>query len=529
MAPLPRSCVACKLSKTKCVNFAPGHRCERCERVGLRCIAAQSRTRQVSRAALGPAVRQFLIDDERNEQSGPSGGSGTGGSADRGSSSNSVVMLTDDRGSTSVSWMPSESCGSRIIFEAVRDSLLDKSLNGGFNVGIAILREWMAIARKRDAYGLMHTTIGISQLLGISLDAIVVSEDTPPHLDANGRVEMSPPIAAIVRASSGYTVTRTSHYGHMGFSCSQDFERDICSVEDIYCAWRQNKVQAFSIFVCEKDFDAIPALVGKLWRGVCGNHLPNLETSTATVRIRRRVRNTAADQAEEYESVPCLLKGAIYVEGDGRKVSLALMFEPKPFTSPSLKPLVAAGLPAGRLLVEAPSASALVLRKLEALYGVPQSALGTLPVGHVMHTAHSGAGSSAHAPGVYEPADAHILPRHDSLRERHFFWLSAASPAPSLGGAPAAAGGSISFAESLAWPCNELGPSYSSSSSCTECAPSGTARDELVDSMSVPSHTDMAAVTLNELGALLGLGAEDDGGEGMEDRIDKILEEVANQ
>jgi len=47
--------------------------------------------------------------------------------------------------------------------------------------------------------------------------------------------------------------------------------------------------------------------------------------------------------------------------------------------------------------------------------------------------------------------------------------------------------------------------------------------------MSVPSHTDMAAVTLNELGALLGLGAEDDGGEGMEDRIDKILEEVANQ
>jgi hypothetical protein len=564
-------------------------------------------------------VRRFLIDDEAGKQTGPNDASWTGDSEKHGASSSSVVKLADDRRGAAVAWLPSESCGSRIIFEAVRDSLLDKPLNGSFNVGVAILREWMAIARKRDAYGLMHTTIGVSQLLGISLDTIVVAEDAPPHLDANGRVEMPPPIAALVQASSGYTVARTSHHGHMGFSCSPDFERDICSVSELYRAWRENKVQvcallheglsrtaaatrfcaqcggaqtlrpllarvcalkavprnlregaarhcdarpaapaltrspanrisisscsqAFSIFVHERDFDAIPALVGKLWRGVSSNRVPHLEASTYTVRIRRRVAREADNHppAQQYENVPCSLKGAIYVEGDGRKVSLALTFEPKPVVTPALAPPIPTGLPAGRFFVQTqtPPASELVLRKPEALYGVPQSALGTLPVGRMMPAAHPGASSSAHAPGVHMTAAAAFTPHLDSLREGYPS-LPAAPPAPAVGRAPVAAGGSTSFAEggstsfaeNLAWPRDDLSASCSSSFASTElgCSETAGCAHELIASMSVPSHIEMAAVTLSELGAILGLGSEDDVEDGMEDRINEILEQIASQ
>jgi hypothetical protein len=519
-------------------------------------------------------VRRFLIDEDGGEQSG--GASVAGGSGPSDSGSNSMVKLTDDTGSTAVAcWYPSENCGSRIIFEAVRDSLLEKPLNGGFNVGVAILREWLAIARKRDAYSLMHTTIGISQLLGISLDAIVVSDETPPQLDANGRVEMPPPIAAIVKASSAYTATRTSHHGHMGFSCSQDFERDICPVEELYRAWRENKVQAFSIFVHENDFDSIPALVGKLWRGVQGNHVPYMEASTATVRIRRRLGRGGNDAhhaqrltTQGYEYVPCSLRGAIYVEGDGRKVSLALMFEPKQTTSPALEPLVASGLLAGRLLFHPHPAGAQLKRKPDALYGVPQSALGTLPLGHVMRTAHAGAGSSAHAP-AYPTAGAVPMPRIDTPSERHSFSLPVQSPPPILIGAPLAAGGGASVAASPAWPCHGLGASCNdrctsqglacsnshglacSNSHGLACANSHglacsnshglaysrTARDAdgaghaqpLAAGSSGPSHSEMAAVTLSELGILLGVGMEDDAREVMENRFDEILSQVEGQ
>eukprot|EP00967_Tisochrysis_lutea_P155575 scaffold311747_cov49-Tisochrysis_lutea.AAC.1 len=171
MPPPPRSCVACKLSKTKCTNFAPGHRCDRCERVGLRCVAAQSRSREASRAALGPAVRQYLLNEEGPAPS-DSNSAGSSGSAPPDELSDGLIKVSDGR-VAKVAWMPSESCGSRIIFDTVRESLLKNPPTGGFNVGVAILREWMAIARKRDAYSLMQTSIGVSQLLGISLDAIV--------------------------------------------------------------------------------------------------------------------------------------------------------------------------------------------------------------------------------------------------------------------------------------------------------------------------------------------------------------------
>jgi len=63
MPPPARVCIACKASKTKCINFVPGkHPCDRCARIGLRCEPAPQLGMRVARKALGATLQAMLED-----------------------------------------------------------------------------------------------------------------------------------------------------------------------------------------------------------------------------------------------------------------------------------------------------------------------------------------------------------------------------------------------------------------------------------------------------------------------------------
>jgi len=365
MPPPARSCVACKLSKTKCVNFAPGHRCDRCERVGLRCERAPSRTREASRAALGPALRNLLTDEDE---------AGSSGSSSRGVQPSGVRALSDAT-LANIPWLSSKQCISRQIFDNVRDFLLVPPGPGGFNVGlpIVILREWMAIARKRNAYALMQTTIGLSQLLGLGLDEIVMQETTP-DFDAEGNIKTPALIAEIAQACDGYVFTRTSHFGYMGFSCSESFGRDICTLEQIYREWGENKRQVIAAFCHMEDIGELPRMLGRLWRSLRGNMQPAMGQTYKPVRIWRTP--TATPDSTHGEWVSCTCNAALYVEGDGRKVSLTLMFKPVADALCTGSLAAVGGLaPRGGAEVAGPGREP----ARELSFGLPQSGLGTLP------------------------------------------------------------------------------------------------------------------------------------------------------
>lgn len=231
MPPPARVCVACKTSKTRCVNFAPGSRCNRCERVGLRCELAPQRGRLASRAALGPSLRLLLDDSE-----------------DASSSMTSVPTAAGAATlSSAVVWLPASACGSHRLWTGMLGGCKPPSALGGFDVSRALLREMSAIARRRNSYGLMMTVIGLAREHDIALDELECADARPGVLQLQpppraAAPTMSEPIAAILATASGLCTVRTVDDGRAAFEANAAFAERVCTAAELQACWAENKV-----------------------------------------------------------------------------------------------------------------------------------------------------------------------------------------------------------------------------------------------------------------------------------------------
>uniref|UniRef100_A0A7S4C1P9 Zn(2)-C6 fungal-type domain-containing protein n=1 Tax=Chrysotila carterae TaxID=13221 RepID=A0A7S4C1P9_CHRCT len=339
MPPLAWVCIACKSSKTKCVNFAPGKRCDRCARIGLRCEPAPQRARQQSHKSLGPTLKALLD---------PQGGFGdTVGTEGFRQPHSTPFELHESEASTSALtvlpgpalhstdaihhsihssepnifadfWIPSTTPGGehRITQTLVSSGVPHAQLARAMP---PLLRNWAAIARRRNAYQLMAFSIFLSRKFDVPMDDVL---PTGCIRDLEGgalQIPLAQPIAEIVAASTALTVARVTHEGIAHFATNCRFENRICPRDELAKCWRANQRETLSLFAHEDDIWLLHEVVAKLWlHGSHGDY--TTATSTQPVRILDRV-------IARYLS--CDVVGTFIAEERGTKESWVLEFKPQ--------------------------------------------------------------------------------------------------------------------------------------------------------------------------------------------------------
>jgi len=181
--PKKRACTACHEAKVKCVRLNGSSICERCNRLGIKCVDHVSRQGQGTRRR--KKVKTTVMSTKKTVDEALLITESVNGTMP-------VKSLFDPKPSSvmSVSTQPNSSskrdgqaalCNGMATLE-VEDSLISKTLSNGVgrdHYGLNyLIREWVALAFSRRSFNLLARASFIAVKVNISMDDII-SNQTP--------------------------------------------------------------------------------------------------------------------------------------------------------------------------------------------------------------------------------------------------------------------------------------------------------------------------------------------------------------
>ena len=180
------------------------------------------------------------------------------------------------------------------------------------------LRHMAAVARRRNAYGLMAGVVRACQEMRLDLNSVLSTavEDVEEDLDASTH-----PFETLrfVSEAKGYCHLRTiTPDGRNAFFNNAAFEHDILSLEVCNRTYARNEVEVLSLFIHPSDLAATHRFLAGVWRTAAVNsgRLALVE-SPDRVRIYHRRLQAHAE---------CTMRIAMHIQLDVGCVSAAVEF-----------------------------------------------------------------------------------------------------------------------------------------------------------------------------------------------------------
>ncbi|EOD25584.1 hypothetical protein EMIHUDRAFT_457502 [Emiliania huxleyi CCMP1516] len=285
MPPPARVCIACKASKTKCINFVPGkHPCDRCARIGLRCEPAPQLGMRVARKALGATLQAMLEDPSPLGPPGQpvvefNGSAVFDAGAPRTPGEQQVMRLASDGiAMRAFQQLPGTNIqGARNVLAVMLEPGTSRS-----SIRFT-LKPLAAIARRRNAYELMARggrrgggrPSGVGTEGGGGTTVLPLDEAVPlPPFDGS----LPPLFENLMANSEGYVFLRTIRDGEAHFLVNSAFERSIVSVREMQQAWKSSQapqekrrdaagvVEINALFTHPEDLQSVYRMIGQLYR-----------------------------------------------------------------------------------------------------------------------------------------------------------------------------------------------------------------------------------------------------------------------
>jgi len=201
------TCMACRLSKVKCVRLDEAPACVRCSRLGLICASSGVKKRGAANvkrdvARLGPAVRALLAAQE-----GAAGVDGPYPTAALASSSYGYDTA------------PVEWCGPHC------PAMVMSSIHS--NAGrLALLQHWMLIALRSGSCAVLGNVLLLAHMGGLSLDCVKALTRDSAESPSVSSVP-SPPFIAEWQALDSPVFTRAQVNGRIEFLPNRAFETNV--------------------------------------------------------------------------------------------------------------------------------------------------------------------------------------------------------------------------------------------------------------------------------------------------------------
>jgi len=187
------ACVACHAAKVKCIRIGDGSNCERCLRLGLKCVDHVSRqgqgTRRRKKVKTKAIETQKRVDEAIaiTETLNPNTGNGPipvcptsgNGCNFKGQGSIMSIRTTSNAESNAKKNGQSSLCNGMETLE-IEDGLISKSISNGMgrdHFGLNfVIREWVALAFSRRSFNLLARASFIAVKMNISMDDIISNQ-----------------------------------------------------------------------------------------------------------------------------------------------------------------------------------------------------------------------------------------------------------------------------------------------------------------------------------------------------------------
>jgi len=213
-----------------CIDFEPGKKCKRCERLGLVCepAAQKPRTEMMS-------VAQKFSEDRAGPPTHPSPVA-------------SLALAVEPQGVAGLIWQAADDVGSS-------------------DVARFTLRHFASIAIRRNAYMLLTSVVSICKTkhfdLGSILHAPDDDDDASPHPYE---------ILRTVSSAPGYCLARSVNAsGRSAYFTNAAFEHDIMSISACNRAYDRNELDVLSCFIHADDCTDVHALLATVFRAAACN------------------------------------------------------------------------------------------------------------------------------------------------------------------------------------------------------------------------------------------------------------------